>query len=303
MRQNKSTSSFSLLTILWIVLVVVICLVTFRNASNFLMIFAGLFICSAVVSSVLTSIQLENNKFSENNLFSTAFKKPRSKLLQKEDDVGPTIDFPNPENTYTSIDHYLKEKDFKLIPEIIEVIEWKRFELLCHLILKASGLNACLTNDGADEGVDIRVFDNNDESKTLCLIQCKKWDKNRKVDRPLLQQLRGQMAAEKVENGGYYITSGFTIPAREFAIANNIQLFDQDNILNSFNKLGDTVRESILKELLSGDYWTPSCASCGEKFKKATLKNGKTVWACTNSSKHGWSSIHYYETAPIKNVY
>ena len=194
------------------------------------------------------------------------------------DDLGSTFSFPEIEEVYgescLSSDKYLELNDFKLKAEVIDAIEWKRFELLCHLILNASGFNSRLTENGADEGVDIRVFDNNDENKTLCLFQCKKWRKSRKVDRPLLQQLKGQMAAEKVEKGGYCVTSSFTMPAQEFAATNNIELFDQDKITNSFNKLSDTVRGAILKELLEGDYWTPSCASCGKKFKKKKLKNG-----------------------------
>ncbi len=111
------------------------------------------------------------------------------------------------------------------------------------------------------------------------------------------------MASEIVEKGGYCVTSSFTIPAQEFASTNNIELFDLEKITNSFNKLSDTARRTILKELLRGDYWTPSCASCGGKFQKTNLKNGKTVWGCNNSRKHGWSSIYYYEAEPIKNVY
>ncbi len=223
------------------------------------------------------------------------------------DGLGSTRLVPDLEEVFQepclSLDHYLEVNNFKLVIEVIDTIEWKRFELLCHLILKASGFNSRLTENGADQGVDIRVFDNNDETITLYLVQCKKWRRNRKVDRPLLQQLRGQMAAEKVQKGAYCVTSRFTLPAQEFAATNNIELFDQDKITNSFNKLSETVRRTILKELLEGDYWTPSCASCGQKFQKTKLKNGKIVWGCKNSSKHGWSSIPYYEAVPIKNVH
>lgn len=222
-------------------------------------------------------------------------------------DQGPTIDFPQyqrpvKEVPRISLSHYLEQNGYTLKDEIVEAIEWKRFELLCHLIFKATGFNSCLTIDGADEGVDIRIYDNDDESKVLYLVQCKKWRKNQKIDRPLLQQLRGQMAAENVDKGGYCVTSSFTLPAQEFAAANSIELFDQEKIINSFNRLEIVTRERILKELLDGDYWTPSCASCGKKFQATKLKSGKMVWGCSNSSKHGWSSIPYYDAAPILNV-
>ncbi len=71
-----------------------------------------------------------------------------------EDESRSTIDISssdkvNPEPSL-SLDQYLELNNFRLTTEIIEKIEWKRFELLCHLIFKASGFKSHLTNDGAD---------------------------------------------------------------------------------------------------------------------------------------------------------
>jgi hypothetical protein len=290
MQHNRLTSYTPLFLILLIGLVSVICINTFQEYPKYLHFFVFWFVLSIAFSASITPFQLKK-KSGNNNKFGS-----------RKEDFEPKIPFPEEEKFHLSIDQYLEINGFKLTVEIIDAIEWKRFELLCHLIFKESGFNSKLTGNGADEGVDIRIFDRNDEKKTLYLIQCKKWGQNTKVDRKLLQQLRGQMAAEKVEKGGYCITSSYTMPAREFAAENSIELFDAGKIRNSFNKLSDMSRRSILKELLKDDYWTPSCASCGEKFQKTNLKNGKTVWGCKNSSKHGWSSIPYKEVSPIKNV-
>ncbi len=198
-----------------------------------------------------------------------------------------------------TLDRYLELSNFVLSDEIMSAIEWKRFELLCHLVFRASGFNSRLTGDGADEGVDIRIYDKENSTEVLYLVQCKKWNKKSKIDRPLIQQLRGQMAAENVEKGGYCVTSSFTTPAVEFAAASNIELFDQQKIIESFNKFDTTVRAKILKQLLEGDYWTPSCATCGRKFSVRTTRSGKRVWACVGPNGHGWNSISYYEAAPI----
>jgi len=314
MRKNKLTSFFTLILVLLIGLVAVVCVIAFKDSSIFLSLFAILVVSSAVISAISTTMQSKKkiigdrlyNKSLKIKAFTGGYERVPTNSDQSRDDLGPIFDFTDTEEvseeSSLSLDQFLEVNDFKLMPEVIDAIEWKRFELLCHLIFKASGFNSHLTMNGADEGVDIRVLDNNDENRTLYLVQCKK-NRKSKVTRPLLQQLRGQMAAENVEEGCYCITSSFTMPAREFAAANNIQLFDQDKITNSFNKLGDIVRKRILKELLEGDYWTPSCASCGEKFSRIKLKNEKIVWGCRNSRKHGWSSIHYYEAEPIKNVH
>lgn len=200
------------------------------------------------------------------------------------------------------LEHYLNLHNFHLTDEILESIEWKRFELLCHLIFQATGYNSSLTGDGADQGVDIRIHDQNEPDKILYLVQCKKWKKGRKIDRTLIQQLLGQMTAEKVDKGGFCSTSAFTSLSIEFAAKNNIELFDQPKIQNSLNNLNSTVRREILSNVLKDDYWTPSCASCGEKMQLKKTKNGKTVWSCGNLRRHGWVSLPYFEAKPINHV-
>lgn len=315
MRHNKLSSISSFILILLIVLVSLVCLIIFKNSSVFLSLFAILFVSSAAISVISTTIQLKTT-ITTDRFFDKLQKimsySSRPKRMGPNSDIsrvgpGTTVDFPESEPVHEefhlSLDQYLEINDFKLMPEIMEAIEWKRFELLCNLIFKASGFNSHLTQNGADEGVDIRIFEKNDNQKILYLIQCKHFHRSqKKVDRPLLQQLRGQMAAENVEKGAYCITSKFTVPAQDFAATNDIELFDQDKIIKSFNKLHDTDRKIILRELLEGNYWTPSCATCGEKLQITKLKNGKTVWGCKHSRKHGWTSMYYYEAQPIKNV-
>ena len=208
----------------------------------------------------------------------------------------------NEQETTISVNEYLIKNNHYLKDEILEAIEWKRFELLCHLIFKASGYDSKLTGNGADKGVDIRIFDKNPPRKTLYLVQCKKWQKNQKIQREKIQQLRGQMATETVEKGFYCVTCCFTFLAREYAEANNIELLDQQKLIESFNKLSLPDRQLILKDLLAGDYWTPTCARCGEKFEPIEQKSGKMIWGCKKIKEHGWSQIPYYDAAPIKNV-
>ncbi len=242
-------------------------------------------------------------KKSEN---SEIYLSPENINWRTDTPLEPLIDFTLPDSQIDtvdlSLDQYLEMIDFTLNDQILEAIEWKRFELLCHLLFGATGYTSQLTGDGADEGVDIRIYAG-DTSTVLYLVQCKKWRKNSKIDRPLIQQLRGQMAAENVAKGRYCVTSSFTLPAIEFATNNNIELLDQHTIIQIFNALAADVRRKILSELLEGDYWTPSCATCGEKFKPATTKNGKLVWACNRGpGGHGWNSIGYYEATPITDV-
>lgn len=297
-----------------IVLVTVVCLVMFRDSPAYLSLLGMLFLLSSVKAVVSASVSYKKETLSSlllDKLFNTS--KPTKKAVAnrktaKRDDFRsePIVDCHSEVSSArwpaVSLDRYLELSNFTLNDEIMSAIEWKRFELLCHLVIRASGLNSRLTGNGADEGVDIRIYDKENPSKVLYLVQCKKWGKKNKIDRPLLQQLRGQMAAENVANGGYCVTSSFTLPAVEFAASNDIELFDQQKIITTFNAFEKADRAKILKQLLEGDYWTPSCATCGKKFSATTKRNGKKVWACLGSNGHGWNSISYYEAAPITNV-
>ncbi|WP_136809595.1 restriction endonuclease [Desulfosediminicola flagellatus] len=297
-----------------IVLVTLMCLVMFHDSPMYLSLLGMLFLLSLVKVAVSASVKSQKETLSSlvfDKLFNTSKPTPKpaaGKKVAKRGDfrsepvVDMRFDAMPPSLPTLSLDRYLEFSNFTLNDEIMSAIEWKRFELLCHLVIRASGLNSRLTGDGADEGVDIRIYDKENPSKVLYLVQCKKWSKRSKIDRPLLQQLRGQMAAENVAKGGYCITSSFTLPAVEFAASNDIELFDQQKIITTFNAFDKAVRAKILKQLLEGDYWTPSCATCGKKFSATTTRNGKKVWACLGSNGHGWNSISYYEAAPISKV-
>lgn len=283
-----------------IILVTIVCLALFHNSLLFRLLLVAVFVGSACRALLITPFQ--RRKKSQSTKKKTNYQEPKSLSRRQEKDIFFDITRSSGNSTLVlSISKFLEKECYQLTDEMLDAIEWKRFELLCHLIFKASGYNSRLTGNGPDEGVDIRVYDHNVPHKVLFLVQCK-WRKINKIDRPLLQQLKGQMATEKVEKGGYCTTSSFTKPARDYAVANGIEVFDRRKIIRSFSELTKPSRQAILLELLSGDYWTPSCASCGEKFQVMTSRAGKNFWGCKNFRKHGRSSISYYEAHPIKNV-
>ncbi len=315
MTSNKASTLTSVILSLAILFITGVALIIGSESSGFLTILAAIFLVCSLHAFIVTTVHNEKQSLSQRIVDKIL---PEKKTSPKQEYGGPYISesFTGKQSTYKqthsnsndissslSVRDYLFKIDHQLNDEIIDVIEWKRFELLCHLIFDASGYKSELTGDGADEGVDIRIYDTNIPSKTLYLVQCKKYRGNRKISREQIQQLRGQMATENVEKGGYCSTGIFTGPAREYAKENNIEIFDKKTILKSFNKLNDVDRELILRRVLDGDYWTPSCATCGEKFEPKKTKSGNMIWMCNNSNRHGWSKITYYEAAPINNVH
>lgn len=313
--QEKSSPIATFFFCILVVFTTVVCLAIFHNSSGYQTLLAFVFIFSAAYAlwSTLTefsvSVSFADQLKKQHKLEEPLTDYHHNKSKQDEPVESEWIAVNDPYKSevrniesYISLDEYLEMNNYILKDEIIETIEWNRFELLCCRIFEATGFRSEMTGFGPDEGVDIRIYDTVDPVKVIGLVQCKHTRTQKKYNRLLLQQLRGQMAAENAEKGWFCATSGFTKPAKEFAAANNIELFDKEAITRIFDKLDINSRRIILKEVLSGDYWTPSCASCGQKFKPIQSRYGKMVWGCTNSGSHGWSSIHYYEASPIENV-
>lgn len=311
-----ATRNITILPTIFLVLVVIILTIssiaTFHKSDGFIFLLGLLFLFSLANAFLKTSIR--HRKDSQYpKLFKNFFARVRSPVraeVNSEEFVDPPkYESHKPqendyvekqESTFILLSEYLSRNNYHLTDEILEAIEWKRFELLCHLIFKAMGYNSELTGNGADKGVDIRIFDKNIPGKTLFLVQCKKRKSN--ISRENIQQLRGQMSSENVEKGGYCVTSDFTVPAMEYAAANTIELFGRRKIIESFNNLGIYERQLALGKILDGDYWTPSCASCGDKFELIVQKSGRKIWGCKKIKQHGWSQIHYYDASPIRHV-
>jgi restriction system protein len=89
------------------------------------------------------------------------------------------------------------------------------------------------------------------------------------------------MTSEKVGRGIFLTTSTFTKEARAFADANPIQLLDGPAFLKKIQDLPFAAQSALLSFAFSGDYATPSCASCGIKMVKRNSKRGP-FWSCRN---------------------
>ena len=169
--------------------------------------------------------------------------------------------------------------------ELIDSLEWKRFEELCAGYFQAKGWRTRLTRLGADGGVDIYLYKTESDTKPLGIIQCKAWNTYKVGVKPI-RELYGVMAAEQTPLG-IFITSGkFTQEAREFAAGKHVKLMTGDNLLKLILGLPEDKQSSLLNAITKGDYTTPSCPSCGTKMVLRTSSKGgnpgRQFWGCTN---------------------
>jgi restriction system protein len=167
--------------------------------------------------------------------------------------------------------------------EFLKSIEWKLYEELCVKFLKLKEYDAHLTRLGADDGIDIKIYDKNIPSQIYAIAQCKSYT-SYNVGVKFIRELYGVMTDKKVDIGIFFTTSNFTSEAKKFAKGKKIQLLDGQCLVNKINKLPISQRNELYSQITKGNYKTPSCPKCGVKMKLRTNKKNpdKKFWGCVN---------------------
>lgn len=160
--------------------------------------------------------------------------------------------------------------------ELLQSLEWKRFEDLCNEYSKTKGMRTQTTRLGADGGIDIRIYRENGD--LMSVVQCKAWKYDIHVN--LIRELAGVMAHEKIKSGVFITTSRFTLDAKAFAAANRIILLDGNEFLNAIKTLPANEQEHLLNFATAGDYTTPTCPKCDVKMVRR--KKYSEFWGCPN---------------------
>lgn len=165
--------------------------------------------------------------------------------------------------------------------QVFDDIEWKRFETLCAEVFAQAGFEARTQSHGADGGVDIWLHSRNAVGP-VAIVQCKHW-LTKPVGVKEVREVLGVMAAEKVSRGTLVTTSRFTDDAEQFARDNGIHLLDVHGLLALIGKRTPEQQQALLQHAYEGEYWRPTCASCGVRMVERTArKGGSAFWGCTH---------------------
>jgi restriction system protein len=167
-------------------------------------------------------------------------------------------------------------------PAVFDVIEWRRFEALCERLFAQAGFETKSQSHGADEGIDIWLYSNSQPDTAVSLVQCKCWA-TRPVKVAEVRALLGSMAAKKVKRGVFATTSGFSTDAAQFCKSNGIHMLDRADLLNLIAKRTPQQQGELLAVATDGEFWIPTCASCGTKMIRRTPKRGgNDFWGCVS---------------------
>ncbi|MCB1913205.1 MAG: DUF2034 domain-containing protein [Zoogloeaceae bacterium] len=167
--------------------------------------------------------------------------------------------------------------------DVLDRVEWKRFEDLCCAFYVEKGIRAEVTRLGADGGIDVHLFqDDTEPARATAIVQCKAW--NQQVGVKPVRELRGVMAHEKVDKAFFMAPQGFTDDARAFAAENRITLLDGKLFLAMLQRLPAESNRRLLELATEGDWTTPTCPSCGTKMVARDSKRG-AFWGCPTYPK------------------
>lgn len=165
--------------------------------------------------------------------------------------------------------------------ELLQALEWHRFELLCAACFEALGFRSQVTKFGPDGGVDINLYAP-DQNHPAIIVQCKAW-KSEPIGVNLVREHYGVMARNKIPEGIFVTTGTFTPDARAFPTGADFHLIDGKDFLAKLLALTAEQQSDLLKMATEGDFTTPTCVSCGIKMiARSPKKGGNPFWGCKN---------------------
>ena len=98
-----------------------------------------------------------------------------------------------------------------------------------------------------------------------------------------LREFYGVMTSHKLKRGTFATTSTYTPEALAFARANSIHTLDGAGLLQLISRRTPAQQQELLQVAYEGEYWRPTCASCGTKMvERSRSSDGGLFWGCTN---------------------
>jgi restriction system protein len=96
----------------------------------------------------------------------------------------------------------------------------------------------------------------------------------------------GVLKSHDLERGIFATSATFTSEASSFASAHGISAQDREGLLKLIATRTPAQQALLLETAYQGEYWRPTCASCGIKMVVREPKSGGPLfWGCTNFAK------------------
>ena len=175
------------------------------------------------------------------------------------------------------------QRELQWSAAVLSAIEWRRFEALCEALYAQAGFTTRSQSHGADGGIDIWLHSKHSDLPRI--VQCKHWQ-SKVVGVKEMREFFGVMASHQLKGGTYVTSSTFSAEAIAFAKNNGIHAQDGPALLKLIGQRTPEQQATLLAVAYEGEYWRPTCASCGTKMvEKNSAKNEGSFWGCANYPK------------------
>ena len=165
--------------------------------------------------------------------------------------------------------------------QVYEQIEWRRFEAVCQALFTQAGFQPRAQSLGSTGGVDLWLHSRHAQGP-VALARCRHW-LGRPVGMRELRDFHGKLSAHQLRRGSYVTSGGYTQEALEFAHSKGINLLDGTALLALIAKRRPEQQQALLDIAYEGEYWRPSCASCGSKMvERGSEAESSAYWGCMN---------------------
>jgi restriction system protein len=168
---------------------------------------------------------------------------------------------------------------------VFEDIEWRRFEAVCQeLFAGHAGLEARRQSSSGSVSADLWLHAPGTDAP-VGLVRCQ-YAPGQPVGVDDLREFRTAMASRKLHRGTYATTSPIAAEAQQFARENGITALDVPRLLALIAGRTAAQQHALLRLAYEGEYWRPTCASCGAKMVERPAPSRKrSIWACVNSPR------------------
>lgn len=129
--------------------------------------------------------------------------------------------------------------------DMLQSMEWQRFELLCAAYFEALGFSAKTQSHGPDGGIDIHLG-RPGMPHYRALAQCKAWNTHAVGSAPV-REFFGVMSKENVDQGFYLTTSKYAPGAIQFAAGTRLHLTDGAALLERILMLPPDTQDALLQ--------------------------------------------------------
>ena len=168
--------------------------------------------------------------------------------------------------------------------ELLQRLEWRRFEEVCAGYFEASGFRAEMTAPGADDRSHLRLYANG-ATTPVVVVQCKGWNVHSVGINPM-RDLVEAMSAQKTGKAVFVTCATFTPEAQALAAKQKIHLIEGADLLAKTLALAPAKSAALLKLATEGDFLTPTCPSCGVKMAPRTsMESARRYWGCVNEPR------------------